>query len=180
MNTTFPLLGDLTAQEQQGFLRTLVQTRHEPQEVLFREGDPGDYMLLILEGSLRLSRLAPSAEEVRLADLGPGDVVGEMAVLSPAPRSATATCLDETTVAWLSRDNLLERLVLEDRAAGILLRLCTEQVSNRLAAVRTRIELLRKALSGESSAESDAELEQLIRSEAGPIAENLRRWLEGR
>ncbi|MEE2749851.1 MAG: cyclic nucleotide-binding domain-containing protein [Myxococcota bacterium] len=180
MNTTFPLLGDLTAQEQQGFLRTLVQTRHEPEEILFREGDPGDYMLLILEGNLRLSRLAPSAEEVRLADLGPGDVVGEMAVLSPAPRSATATCLSETTVAWLSRDNLLERLVLEDRAAGILLRLSTEQVSNRLAAVRTRIELLRKALSGESSTESDAELEELIRAEAGPIAENLRKWLESR
>ena len=180
MNTTFPLLGDLTPQEQQGFLRTLVQTRHAPEEVLFREGDPGDYMLLILEGNLRLSRLAPSAEEIRLADLGPGDVVREMAVLSPAPRSATATCLGETTVAWLSRDNLLERLVLEDRAAGILLRLCTEQVSDRLGAVRTKIELLGKALSGESSPESDAQLEELIRMETGPLSENLRMWLERR
>ncbi len=178
MNTTFPLLGDMSPEEQQAFLRTLVHTRHPQEEVLFREGDPGDYMLLILEGNLRLTRLTPSAEEVRLADLGPGDVVGEMAVLSPAPRSATATCTVDTTVAWLSRDNLLERLVLEDRAAGIILRLSTTQVSERLEAVRVRTNLLRKAIAGERFEEKDGELQEWMRSEQGPLAENLQKWLD--
>ena len=179
MDTTFPLLGNLSPEEQQGFLRTLVQTRHAESEVLFREGDPGDYMLLILEGSVRLSRLAPSAEEIRLADTGAGTVVGEMAVLSPAPRSATATCLEETIVAWLSRDTLLERLVLEDAASGVVLRVSTEQVCDRLMAIRARADLLRQALDGGDREFLSDRLAKLVGGESGPLPDNLRKWLEG-
>jgi CRP-like cAMP-binding protein len=137
-------------------------------------------MLLILEGSVRLSRLAPSAEEIRLADTGAGTVVGEMAVLSPAPRSATATCLEETIVAWLSRDTLLERLVLEDPASGVVLRVCTEQVCDRLMAIRARVDLLRETLEGGDREFLSERLTKLVGGESGPLPDNLRKWLEGR
>ena len=180
MSTTFSLLGALSPQEQQGFLRSLVQTRHAEGEVLFCEGDPGDYMLLILEGTILLSRLAPSGEEIRLADAGPGNVVGEMAVLSPAPRSATATCQEETIVAWLARDTLLERQVLEDTASGVLLRMCTEQVCDRLLSIRVRADLLRDALDGGDRQSLSERIAELVGTENGPLPENLRKWLEGR
>ncbi len=124
-------------------------------------------------------QIVVSAEEIRLADIGAGTVVGEMAVLSPAPRSATATCLEETIVAWLSRDTLLERLVLEDAASGVILRVSTEQVCDRLMAIRARADLLREALDGGDREFLSDRLTELVGGESGPLPNTLRKWLEG-
>jgi CRP/FNR family cyclic AMP-dependent transcriptional regulator len=55
-------------------------------DLLFREGDPGDVMYSVLEGNVELSRNGAVIE-----DVGPGGILGEMALIDAAPRSATAT-----------------------------------------------------------------------------------------
>jgi len=65
-----------------------------PQDtVLMREGEHGDAFFVVLEGSARMVRGRRA-----VGDVGPGDHVGELALLDPAPRSATVTATTPMTV----------------------------------------------------------------------------------
>ena len=61
----------------------------EPGAVLWREGDAGDHVVLLLEGRLEVSHQTPEGEELVLRHLYPGAVAGEMAALDGQARSAT-------------------------------------------------------------------------------------------
>jgi CRP-like cAMP-binding protein len=65
---------------------------------IMTEGDTGDTMYVILAGTARVSRNGR-----KLATLGPGDAVGELALLSKGPRSATVAAQSEMEVAIISR-----------------------------------------------------------------------------
>ncbi len=58
--------------------------------ILFKQGDAGDRLYLILEGKIRISRQVPGMGEEALAVLGAGEIFGEMALLDESPRSADA------------------------------------------------------------------------------------------
>ncbi|MDP6776641.1 MAG: sigma 54-interacting transcriptional regulator [Candidatus Latescibacteria bacterium] len=65
-------------------------------ESLFREDDPGDAAYVVLEGELRLEK-----EGIGLVDRGPGDCVGEFALIDDSPRSATVVALtDVVLLRW--------------------------------------------------------------------------------
>lgn len=177
MTTTFPLLGSLPPVRQQAFLDSLVQTEHADGEVLFSEGDPGHELLLIVSGHVRLSRRTEGGDTLKLATLGPGEVVGEMAVLSPAARSAAAVADGPVKLAHLSRDNLLERLIMEEPAACALLRSCARLVSERLRHTRAKAELVRDALAGAAPGEVDDRLATILGAEQGSLSGRLHSWL---
>lgn len=64
-----------------------------PGEVVFRQGDEGDRLFVVKSGILEvLARSAESAEPTPIAYLGTGEVLGELALLTGSPRSATARC----------------------------------------------------------------------------------------
>ncbi len=67
-------------------------------EVLFTEGDAGDLMFAVVEGTLHLSVNGRVVDEV-----GPGKIVGEMALIDNSPRSATAVAVGEAVVAPVDR-----------------------------------------------------------------------------
>jgi lysophospholipid hydrolase len=78
-------------------------------ETLFRRGEPGDAMYLIIAGRLRVALLQNengegNEKEKILAELHPGDTLGEMAVLTGEPRSASVYAFRDTQLARLSRD----------------------------------------------------------------------------
>lgn len=66
-------------------------------EVLMREGDVEDWLYVVISGTVEVVR--PD----RRVELGPGSVVGELAVLDPRPRTATVTALTPVTVFRLSK-----------------------------------------------------------------------------
>lgn len=70
-------------------------------ETIFREGDPGDFTLRIKSGRIEISKMDQGARKV-LAELGPGDVLGELAAFTNNPRTATAITLEDTE-AYLMR-----------------------------------------------------------------------------
>ena len=72
-------------------------------EVLFRQGDAGDTLYIVVNGRLRVVTHDAEGEESVLAELGTGETVGEMAVISGEPRSATVYAIRDTTLAMLSR-----------------------------------------------------------------------------
>jgi CRP-like cAMP-binding protein len=88
----------------------LRRRRFRRSEVIFHQGDPGDSLHIVAAGSVKI--LLPSAEgdEAIIATLRPGDFFGELALLDGAPRSATATALDQADTLVLPRPNFIELL----------------------------------------------------------------------
>lgn len=81
-------------------------------EVLFFAGDPGDGLYRVDEGLLKVSIASASGAERILAILGPGTVVGDLAIIDGLPRSATVTALRDCKLSFLSRaafDNFVAR-----------------------------------------------------------------------
>lgn len=62
-------------------------------EVLFQRGDPGDWLVVLAEGRVRLSLGTPGGRELVLRHAEAGDCLGELALLDGAPRSADATAI---------------------------------------------------------------------------------------
>jgi CRP-like cAMP-binding protein len=71
--------------------KLLRERRLDRHQVLFRQGEPADALYVVVDGRLRISATDASKREKVLAFIGPGEIVGEMALMSGDPRSATAT-----------------------------------------------------------------------------------------
>ena len=71
--------------------------------ILFENGDPGNGFYAVVEGSLKVSILSVDGDEQLLAVLGPGDLVGELALLDGRPRSATVSALKEAQLAFVDK-----------------------------------------------------------------------------
>jgi CRP-like cAMP-binding protein len=84
---------------------------------IFQRGDEGDGMIVVIEGRIRLSLLAHNGREISLKHAGPGEIVGEIALLDGGPRSADATALTRTRGSLVPRAGF-QRLV--DRRPGLL------------------------------------------------------------
>jgi type IV pilus assembly protein PilB len=79
---------------------------YAPQSVIVREGTPGDAAFVILSGLVAVRRRdAASGVEFMLSELGPGQMFGEMALLTRRPRVATVVALEPTTCAVLERSD---------------------------------------------------------------------------
>ncbi len=71
--------------------------RFESGQTVFQQGDLGDRIYIVLSGRAQVVREAPEGDSV-LAQVGPGEFFGEMALLGNVPRNATVRCTEATTV----------------------------------------------------------------------------------
>ncbi len=95
------------------------RVRHFPRgQVLCSEGDPGDDLIVLEAGRVRVSRFAASGQETVLAEVEAPTVFGELALIDGAPRSATLTATSEVRVRYLGRDVVLG---LVEREPGVAL-----------------------------------------------------------
>ena len=88
-------------------------------EVLFRAGEPGDSLYLVREGTVGV---IVGDGEVEVAKLGPGECVGEMALIDDAPRSATAVVKEDGSLLRIAADVFSDLLHSEPEIALGLLR----------------------------------------------------------
>ncbi|MDX9745928.1 MAG: cyclic nucleotide-binding domain-containing protein [Syntrophales bacterium] len=72
-------------------------------QVIFQEGTHGDWIYVIEEGAVEISK-EMKGRRVVVEVLPPGEIFGEMAFISKMPRTATATAMGETTVGIVNRD----------------------------------------------------------------------------
>jgi CRP/FNR family cyclic AMP-dependent transcriptional regulator len=115
---------DLLALVRQTPVRALPKNR-----VLFRSGDEGRSVVLILEGYIKLSTMAANGREVVLEIAGPGTIFGELAVLNGSPRRADATTLTACSVMAID-GTLFRRLVgRSPEAMFAAIRLLSERLS---------------------------------------------------
>lgn len=96
--------------------------RYPRGQVLFNEGDPGESLLVLEAGSVKIGRFAASGQEVVLTTSDAPTVFGELALLDGAPRSATVTARTPIVVRVLSRQVVLGLIEREPSVAMAMLR----------------------------------------------------------
>jgi CRP/FNR family cyclic AMP-dependent transcriptional regulator len=97
------LFRGLSATELTRVNELLGRTKFPAGAMILTADQPGEIAYVILEGTLKVSTLQSSGRELTLALLGPGEVVGELAVADRAGRSADVTALEPSVLVWLDR-----------------------------------------------------------------------------
>jgi CRP/FNR family transcriptional regulator, cyclic AMP receptor protein len=115
---------------------------------LFRTGDPGEAMYLIVSGRVRITVTDADGREVILAALGPGDFFGEMAMLDGHGRSADASVVESGKLAVLTRENFFA-FIRSDTAIAVRM---LSTVTHRL---RRTDDLLRHRISRNANEEDE-------------------------
>ncbi len=103
------LLGALPADLQEELLAAAEPARLDAQEWLFREGDPADHLYLLVSGRLRVIVVRDGEPRV-LRLLGPGAAIGELAILTQSPRSASIQAVRDSELLQLDGERFLALL----------------------------------------------------------------------
>jgi CRP/FNR family cyclic AMP-dependent transcriptional regulator len=110
--------------------------------VIFREGEEGDKLYLLLEGKVRISREVSGMGEEALAVLGPGDAFGEMSLVDDFPRSADARVHEKCRCLVLSRESMEDLLFLDKDLAYEFLWNTVKVLSARLRETNDKMTFL--------------------------------------
>jgi CRP-like cAMP-binding protein len=105
-----PFFQHLDADAFEALLESAKPAVFKPRAALFREGDPGGSMFLILSGQVKISNISVSGKECILAFAGAGDVIGEMTLFDGAARTATAETVEQTRTLEIGRPAFLQAL----------------------------------------------------------------------
>jgi CRP-like cAMP-binding protein len=108
---TAPLFSALDDDAAAALRASMVELRLAKGDVLFAEGEPGEKLFLIETGKIKLRHTAPDGRESIIAVLGGGEMLGELSLFDPGPRTATATAVTATKVLSMSHEALLPWLV---------------------------------------------------------------------
>jgi CRP/FNR family transcriptional regulator, cyclic AMP receptor protein len=110
----------------------LVEQKITAGEVLFREGETGSELFIVLNGEIEVLKGGKSGRDTRVALLGPNDMVGEMAMLDLKPRSATVRALSPTTLGVLTCQSLDALYRRDMKGYALLVLNMAREVSRRL------------------------------------------------
>ena len=100
---TMDIFEALPSEELEPIAQLLRERRLLEGDVLCRQGEPGDALFIVTGGRIRLSTVDPSGNEKVLTYFTDGQFFGEMALLTGAPRSATATAESDSQVLVLQK-----------------------------------------------------------------------------
>jgi CRP/FNR family transcriptional regulator, cyclic AMP receptor protein len=121
-----PLFRELDDEAATALRNSMSEVHLERGEVLFREGDEGDRVYVVIAGKVKLGRTAPDGRENLLALLGPGQMFGELSLFDPGPRSTAASAVTDTDMLALAHNDLLPWLTGRPEVArGLLLQLAS-------------------------------------------------------
>jgi uncharacterized integral membrane protein len=76
-------------------------------EIIFRQGDEGDFVYSIIDGQVEIVREEPEGKEQVIRRMGPGEYFGEMALIRHSPRTATVRALTAVNAVALSQADFL-------------------------------------------------------------------------
>jgi CRP/FNR family cyclic AMP-dependent transcriptional regulator len=85
--------------------------------ILFREGDKGEALYVVLDGSVRVSKAVPGSRDEAMAFMERGSFFGEMALVDEFPRSATAVASQDCKVLFIDKQAFIQ-MVQEDPVIG--------------------------------------------------------------
>jgi CRP/FNR family transcriptional regulator, cyclic AMP receptor protein len=107
----------------------------EPGSSVFKEGDSGREMFVLLDGEIEVLKHSKSLRETRVALLGPNDWFGEMSILDVMPRSATVRTLSPSRVLRITAHDLDGLYRRDLRSYSLLVLNIAREMSRRLRVV---------------------------------------------
>ncbi len=125
---TVPLFARLSTGVLDELARSARARQYPQGQILCNEGDPGDSLIVLEAGQLRISRFTAIGDEVVLAVIAPPATVGELALLDGTPRDATVTAQRAVSVRLVPRAVFMDLLKREPLAVEGLLRTLAELV----------------------------------------------------
>jgi CRP/FNR family cyclic AMP-dependent transcriptional regulator len=138
--TNLPLFDELKPAEIEGISSHMNFIELKKDEILFREGEKGNCVCFVVEGTLDVIKQALTGESVVITALHRGRSIGEMSVIDDFPRSATVKARTDSKLIILTREGF-DLMLGEDPQLGIkilkkisrLLSLNLRKTSSRLA-----------------------------------------------
>ncbi|HYM59968.1 MAG TPA: cyclic nucleotide-binding domain-containing protein [Thermoanaerobaculia bacterium] len=130
----------LSAAEMKLLATFSTEERFRDGSMVFREGEKGDKLYIVLDGRVRISKFIPGVGEEALAVLDRGDFFGEMALIDDKARSADAKAHEgDATVLSIDRATLNEILSMDPHASLQFLTLLCRMISRRLREINDKI-----------------------------------------
>ena len=144
----------------------------ESGEILIKQGEMGDCLYFVLSGRLRASESVPESEKISiLGEMGHGDVIGELALLTHEARAATVTAIRDSVVLKLSKQSFEafaeknpKQLMPIVRAAILRLREGNKRVRNKIVTI---------AIAPAANNKSHKEFARIIAKELSNVAPTL-------
>jgi CRP-like cAMP-binding protein len=126
---------NLTEEEAGHAADDVTSRRLKAGEVLFRQGDPGDSMFMVLSGTLETQVQLPSGRVHTLSTLEKGAIFGETSLLLEQPRRATAVAKTDAELCCITHADFVESLQQGEAWAGKFLMSMCRSLARRLCSV---------------------------------------------
>ena len=106
---------------------------------IIREGEGGDFMLMIIEGQVEVLKRDRWNTPQLIAAVEPGKTLGEMSMIDGEPRFATCVAIEPAMIAVLDRENLARIIVEQPMLGAKILMEVVLMLSQRLRATSSRL-----------------------------------------
>ncbi len=125
-----PMFYNLSSDELDVLWEYMTSQTYPAGGMVFSEGDRGDRLYIVKSGLVEIVKKCPDEHSgtVRLALRGPGEIIGEMAVIEESPRFATVVCVEPTELAVMSRQDFMKLVAARPDLALQILRVLVERV----------------------------------------------------
>jgi CRP/FNR family transcriptional regulator, cyclic AMP receptor protein len=162
-----PLFGQLAPEELERLVAYMRLVRQPARTILFRKGDPGTHMVVVVRGRLKVCTHSEDGKELVLNLINAGEVVGEIALLDGSDRTADAVTLTDSDLLILERRDLIPFLQRHPDA-------CMRLFAVLCARLRKTSELLEEALFLEGSSRLAKRLVHLAEIFGKPVPGGVR------
>jgi CRP/FNR family cyclic AMP-dependent transcriptional regulator len=106
---------------------------------IIRQDEYGNFMFVVLAGTVAVDRVQPWGEHMRLAEARPGDILGEMSLLDSGQRFSACHSLTDCEIAVLGAEAMDDMMNEQPQLAAALVALLARKLSTRLRVVGARL-----------------------------------------
>ena len=117
-----PLFSALDDDAAHALRASMVALKLNKGQVLFKEGQEGDRLYVVVHGKIKLGTTSADGRENLLSILGPGEMFGELSLFDPEPRTSTATAVTDARLVSLAHDAVIGLVTSNPQTSLELLR----------------------------------------------------------
>ncbi len=133
-----PIFSRLSEAEMRNIIAVSSTAKFRNREIIFVENSPGDILYIILKGKVLIYKTTEEGKIKTLAILSESDFFGEMSILSPAPRSASAKALGNVELLQLYAQDF-HRILKDNHETSMKI---IDTLCNRLRSTNRQVEIL--------------------------------------
>jgi CRP-like cAMP-binding protein len=132
-----PLFSPLPAKERARIESRLIRRSYAEDETIFWEGDPAEWLVIVVEGRVKMVKHSESGRETILTTFGPGQIVGEVGVLIGDAYPASAQAIEPSVTVSLRRAEYIDLVRTYPDLAWALLQELGRRLQNAHETIRS-------------------------------------------